>query len=62
VNGRCLIIGDIHGCSATFKELLNKAGLSMDDKLILLGDYIDREHDSSGVIVMLALAIVLASF
>jgi serine/threonine protein phosphatase 1 len=50
VVGRCLIIGDIHGCSATFKELLNKAGLTTDDKLILLGDYIDRGHDSSGVI------------
>ena len=43
-------IGDIHGCSKTFKELLNKIGLNEGDELYLLGDYIDRGPDSKGVI------------
>ena len=47
---RHLVLSDIHGCSRTFKELLNKIGLSNDDTLILLGDYIDRGNDSAGVI------------
>lgn len=43
-------IGDIHGCSKTFNELLNKIGLIEGDELYLLGDYIDRGPDSKGVI------------
>ena len=43
-------IGDIHGCSKTFNELLNKIGLNDGDELYLLGDYIDRGPDSKGVI------------
>ena len=43
-------IGDIHGCSKTFKELLDKIGLIEGDELYLLGDYIDRGPDSKGVI------------
>ncbi len=43
-------IGDIHGCSKTFKELLNKIGLNEGDELYLLGDYINRGPDSKGVI------------
>ena len=43
-------IGDIHGCSKTFNELLNKIGLNEGDELYLLGDYIDRGPDSKGVI------------
>lgn len=44
------IISDIHGCNKTFNALLNKIGLNKEDKLYLLGDYIDRGNDSSGVI------------
>lgn len=47
---RQLVIGDIHGCSKTLKELINKIGLSKTDKLIFVGDYIDRGVDSGGVI------------
>ena len=43
-------IGDIHGCSKTFNELLNKIDLIEGDELYLLGDYIDRGPDSKGVI------------
>jgi serine/threonine protein phosphatase 1 len=47
---RRLVIPDIHGCSQTFKALLQKISLTKDDLLFLLGDYIDRGPDSSGVI------------
>ncbi|NLO96777.1 MAG: serine/threonine protein phosphatase [Peptococcaceae bacterium] len=48
---RTLVIGDIHGCYDEFIELLNKANFDgKNDKLILLGDYIDRGKDSYRVI------------
>lgn len=49
--GRRFAIGDIHGCSKTFKALVeNKIQLTKDDHLFLLGDYIDKGIDSAGVI------------
>ena len=39
-------ISDIHGCSETFTELLNKISFSTNDTLYLLGDYIDRGPSS----------------
>lgn len=40
---RLFAIGDIHGCLDSLKELVeNKIQLDKDDKLVLLGDYIDR--------------------
>ena len=44
------IIGDIHGCNRTFQALLEQLELGENDRLILLGDYIDRGPDSKGVI------------
>lgn len=44
------VISDLHGCSNTFKALLNKIGLTKNDHLYLLGDYIDRGRNSSGVL------------
>ena len=36
-------IGDIHGCFDSLRELVeNKIQPDKDDKLVLLGDYIDR--------------------
>lgn len=43
-------ISDIHGCAKTFKKILHRISLSKEDKLYLLGDYIDRGPDSRGVI------------
>ena len=43
-------IGDIHGCNRTFLALLRLLGLQPGDKLILLGDLIDRGPDSKGVV------------
>lgn len=47
---RRLVIGDIHGCSKTFEALLDKLALSVSDTLYLLGDFIDRGPNSSGVL------------
>lgn len=44
------VIGDIHGCFATFDTMLNNIGLNPSDELILLGDYIDRGPSSIKVI------------
>jgi serine/threonine protein phosphatase 1 len=48
---RLLAISDIHGCYDTFHELVvNRLNLTKADKLILLGDYIDRGTKSREVI------------
>lgn len=48
---RVFIIGDIHGCSKTFRKLvLEKISIRKSDKIYCLGDYIDRGPDSKGVI------------
>lgn len=48
---RLFAIGDIHGCFESFKNLIeNKIKLKKNDKLILLGDYIDRGTQSKDVI------------
>ena len=48
---RLLAIGDIHGCFAPFRELVeSKIKLRPADKLVLLGDYIDRGFQSKEVV------------
>jgi serine/threonine protein phosphatase 1 len=47
---RTLAIGDIHGCSASLKAVLEVAEVTPSDFLIFLGDYIDRGPDSKGVV------------
>ncbi len=48
---RVIVIGDIHGCVNTLKELLyNIIKINKSDKLIFLGDYIDRGLHSREVI------------
>lgn len=43
------IIGDIHGCSREFRALLNKVSPASDDRLVLLGDLINKGPDPVGV-------------
>lgn len=51
MNNKLFAIGDIHGCFYSLKELVeNKIQLQKDDKLILLGDYIDRGDKSKEVV------------
>jgi hypothetical protein len=48
---RTLVVGDIHGCLDEFKELLKVADFRHDtDRLLLLGDLVDRGPDSAGVV------------
>lgn len=48
---RLIAIGDIHGCFKPFYELVvNTIDLKKEDKLILLGDYIDRGTQSKEVV------------
>jgi serine/threonine protein phosphatase 1 len=48
---RLFAIGDIHGCFDSLKELVgNEIQLQKNDKLILLGDYIDRGEKSKEVV------------
>ena len=49
--GRLFAISDIHGCFNTFYNLVtDHIGLTKSDRLILLGDYIDRGEKSKEVI------------
>ena len=38
-----MAIGDIHGCDVALSTLLDGIGLTPDDTVIALGDFIDRE-------------------
>jgi serine/threonine protein phosphatase 1 len=51
MNDRLLAIGDIHGCFDALTDLIeHKIILTRNDKLILLGDYIDRGNQSKKVV------------
>ena len=50
MNGRLIAIGDIHGCHQEFLELLERLSLTKDDRLIILGDLVNRGPDSCRVI------------
>jgi serine/threonine protein phosphatase 1 len=47
---RLLAIGDIHGCLRAFTTLLDAVEPQSDDRIITLGDYVDRGPDSRGVL------------
>ncbi len=44
------VCGDIHGCYYTLLSMINKLPLESNDKLIFLGDYIDRGPYSKEVV------------
>lgn len=48
--GKTWVIGDVHGYANTLRTLIGKIELQKEDRLILLGDLIDRGPDSKGVI------------
>jgi len=50
MSGRLIAIGDIHGCHKEFADLLERLDLGKDDRLILLGDLINRGPDSGKVV------------
>lgn len=47
---RTLAVGDIHGCNKALASLLNEVRLSPTDRIIFLGDCIDRGPESRQVI------------
>lgn len=47
---RILAIGDVHGCSRALDVLLADMNPHGDDRIVTLGDYVDRGPDSKGVL------------
>lgn len=43
---KTIVVGDVHGCYRQLMDLMDKVGLSSDDRVILLGDFVDRGPDS----------------
>jgi len=50
---KSFVIGDIHGCERELRYLIDGLPLGQGDRLVFLGDYIDRGPDSSGVVSFL---------
>jgi serine/threonine protein phosphatase 1 len=50
MNGRLIAIGDIHGCHLEFAELLARLAPTKEDRIVLLGDLVNRGPDSCKVI------------
>jgi len=49
--GKSFIVGDVHGCLEMLKRLIDKIEWNpSDDRLIFIGDYIDRGEDPKGVV------------
>lgn len=48
--GRLLAIGDIHGCSAALRAVLESANPQPEDTVVTLGDYVDRGPDTRSVL------------
>ncbi|HXG50788.1 MAG TPA: metallophosphoesterase family protein [candidate division Zixibacteria bacterium] len=46
----CYVIGDIHGCLNEVRRLVEQLNPGASDRLVFLGDYIDRGPDSAGVV------------
>jgi len=47
---KTMIIGDIHGCFNELQALLDKTGVADDDRILALGDIVDRGPDSVQVL------------
>ncbi|RMF38774.1 MAG: serine/threonine protein phosphatase [Planctomycetota bacterium] len=47
---RTIAIGDVHGCSKALRGLIDAIAPTSSDRLIFLGDYVDRGPDSRGVL------------
>ena len=50
MTGRLIAVGDIHGCHIEFAEMLELLELQGGDRLVLLGDLVNRGPDSNRVI------------
>ena len=50
MTGRLIAVGNIHGCHNEFEELLGQLDLKDGDRLVLLGDLVNRGPNSTRVI------------
>lgn len=50
---RCYVVGDIHGCLEELERLIESLPLEPADRVVFLGDYIDRGPNAKGVIAYL---------
>jgi len=48
--GRTIVIGDVHGCLDELEDLLKTVDRRSDDRVLIVGDLVDRGPDSIGVI------------
>lgn len=52
---RRIAIGDVHGCAKTLRTMVeDRIGWNTDDRLILLGDYVNKGPDSKAVLDYIA--------
>jgi len=50
-NGKTFVVGDVHGCLGMLQRLMDRIGWRPEvDRLIFLGDFIDRGSESRGVV------------
>lgn len=47
---RTLVVGDVHGCLDELRALIKKAGVTGDDRVVLVGDLVAKGPDSAGVV------------
>lgn len=47
---RLFVVGDIHGCATAFDTLLSAIALRPSDRMITLGDYINKGPDTKAVL------------
>ncbi len=50
MSARTIAIGDVHGCAAALRSILDQIEPKPDDTVVMLGDCVDRGPDSRGVI------------
>lgn len=50
MSSRTIAIGDIHGCLTALNALLEEISPTPDDRVVVVGDYVDRGPDSCGVV------------
>ena len=50
---RLYVVGDVHGHLATFRALLHRLNLGPEDRVVCLGDMIDRGPNSAGLVHLL---------
>ena len=50
MSGRTLAVGDIHGCDVALDVLLSNLALTAGDRLVVLGDVVDRGPNTRGAL------------